>query len=164
MASTGEVACIGDDFSEALLKSLLSVGFNIPKNNVLLSTGPVESKAELLNEIKMLVNKGYSLYATKGTYSFLKTNGVMTKLLFWPNEKKRPNTIDYIKQGKKDMVINIPKNYENEEITNDYLIRRTAVDFNVPLLTNLKLAQSFITAICKYGLDDLSVKSWDEYE
>ncbi len=161
MASTGEVACIGDNFHEALLKSLLSVGFKIPRKNVLLSTGPVETKAELLDSIKLLEKMGFKLYATGGTARFLEQNGVNVEILHWPMDNKKPNTIDYIKQGKIDLVINIPKNYEKEELTNDYLIRRATVDFNVPLLTNMRLAQAFIAAIDRK--DKIEIKSWDEY-
>ncbi len=163
MASTGEVACMGDDFYEALLKSLIAVGFSIPKKNILLSTGPTESKAELLDSIRRLTERGYHLYATKGTAKFLKRNGIDSKILYWPNEDKKPNTVDYIKEKKIDLVINIPKNYQEEELTNDYTIRRTAVDFNIPLITNTRLAQATIDAICKKGMRALQIKSWDEY-
>ncbi|MBU0598566.1 carbamoyl-phosphate synthase (glutamine-hydrolyzing) large subunit [Patescibacteria group bacterium] len=163
MASTGEVACLGDDFHEALLKSMISVGWRFPKKNILLSTGPVESKAELLDSIRELERQKYTLYATRGTAQFLKRNGVNSKILFWPNEKKEPNTKSYIKEKKIDLVINIPKNYEEEELSNDYIIRRTAVDFNVPLLTNTRLAKATVDAICKKSLNQLTIKSWNEY-
>jgi carbamoyl-phosphate synthase large subunit len=136
MASTGEVACLGENINEAFLKSLLSVGFKIPKKNILLSTGPVESKAYLLESVKKLKKMNYNLYTTKGTHDFLKRNGVDTKVLFWPLEKKEPNILTYLKERRIDLTINIPKNFEEEELENDYLIRRRSVDFNIPLLTN----------------------------
>ena len=163
MTSTGEVACLGDDFNEAFLKSLLSVGFRIPKKTILLSTGPIDSKAEFLQSTKTLMDLGFKFYATKGTADFMKKNGLKAKVLHWPLEKKEPNTLTYISNGKIDLVINIPKNIEREELDNDYLIRRTAVDFNTPLITNLQLAKRFVEAISSTQLEDLQVKSWDEY-
>lgn len=163
MASTGEVGCIGDDYYDALLKSMLSVGYKIPKKNILLSTGPVQSKAELLESCKMLIENDYSLFATRGTHKFLKENNVVSQLLYWPDENQNPNSIEYIKNKKIDLVINIPKNLSKSELDNDYNIRRSAVDFNIPLITNSRLAQAFITAFCKKDLKDISIKSWDEY-
>jgi carbamoyl-phosphate synthase large subunit len=163
MVSTGEVACLGDDFNETFLKSLISVGFKLPKKTILLSTGPIESKAEFLESTKILDQMGFSFYATGGTADFLKKNGIKSKVLFWPLENKEPNTLSYIADGKIDLVINIPKNIEKEELDNDYLIRRKAVDFDVPLITNLQLAKRFVEAIYRTSLDDLKVKSWDEY-
>lgn len=163
MASTGEVACLGNDLSEAFLKSLLSVGFVIPKSNVLLSTGPIKSKAYLLESIKKLEEMKFKLYATEGTAKFLEQNGVKTTVLYWPMEKKEPNTLTYIQERKIDLVINIPKSLEEEELTNDYLIRRKAVDFNIPLLTNAQITKLFIESIYKKKIEELEVKSWEEY-
>jgi carbamoyl-phosphate synthase large subunit len=163
MASTGEVGCLGDDFNEAFLKSFISVGFRRPKKTILLSTGPIDSKAELLKSTKILESMGFKLYATKGTAEFMKDNGISSRVLHWPSESKEPNTLSYISDGKIDMVINIPKNIEKEELDNDYLIRRQAVDFNVPLITDLQVAKRLIEAMQKTSLKDLKIKSWDEY-
>jgi len=141
MVSTGEVACLGDDFNEAFLKSLISVGSKLPKKTILLSTGPIESKAEFLESTRILDRMGFKFYATKGTFDFMKANGLKSEALYWPLENKEPNTLTYISDGKIDLVINIPKNIEKEELDNDYLIRRKAVDFNVPLITNLQLEE-----------------------
>ena len=163
MTSTGEVACLGDDFNEAFLKSLISVGFKIPKKTILLSTGPIYSKAELLDSTRKLKNMGFKFYATKGTADFMETNGITADVLYWPLENKEPNILTYIADGKIDLVVNIPKNIEREELDNDYLIRRKAVDFDVPLITNLQLAKRFFESIYTTHLEDLKVKSWDEY-
>ena len=163
MASTGEVACLGDDFNEAYLKSLMSVGFNLPKKNILLSTGPIESKTEFLNSTKTLEKLGFKFYATKGTADFMKNYGVKADVLHWPLEEKEPNTLSYIADGKIDLVINIPKNIEKEELDNDYIIRRKAVDFDIPLITNLQLAKRLVESINRVSDDDLKIKSWDEY-
>ena len=163
MASTGEVACLGNDLNEAFLKSLLSVGFVIPKSNVLLSTGPIKSKAYLLESVKKLAEMGFMLYATEGTAKFLEQNGVKAEILWWPLEKREPNVLTYIQERKIDLVINIPKSLEEEELTNDYLIRRKAVDFNIPLLTNAQIAKLFIESIYKKKIEELEIKSWDEY-
>lgn len=164
MASTGEVACLGDDFDEAFLKALLSVGYKLPVHSVLLSSGRLESKVELLETTRLMREIGLEIYATRGTGQFLQMNGVPCTILNWPLEKEEPNTLTYIKQGEIDLVINLPKNYQEEELTNDYLIRRTAVDFNVPLFTNRQLAMRFIEAISRIGIDDLQIKSWREYK
>ena len=163
MASTGEVACLGNDVNEAFLKSLLSVGFVIPKSNVLLSTGPVKNKAYLLESVKKLTELGFRLYATEGTSKFLEENGVKTEILHWPLDKKEPNALTYLQERKIDLVINIPKSLEEEELTNDYIIRRKAVDFNIPLLTNAQIAKLFIESIYNKKMEDLEVKSWGEY-
>ncbi|MEE9529409.1 MAG: carbamoyl-phosphate synthase large subunit, partial [Syntrophobacteria bacterium] len=146
MASTGEVACLGEDFEEAFLKSLLSVGYDLPIRNVLLSTGPIESKAAFLESARALQDMDVNLYATQGTADFLWTHGLKVSVLHWPLEEKSPNTLEYLSQKEIDLVINIPKNYQEEELTNDYIIRRTAVDFSIPLITNLQLAQRFVEA------------------
>jgi carbamoyl-phosphate synthase large subunit len=163
MVSTGEVACLGDDFNEAFLKSLISVGIDIPKKTILLSTGPIKSKTEFLKSTKILEELGISFYATKGTADFMKANGIESNILYWPLDENEPNTISYIADGKIDLVINIPKNIEKDELDNDYLIRRRAIDFGVPLITNLQLAKRFVEAIHKSLSEELKVKSWDEY-
>jgi len=163
MASTGEVGCIGDDFPEAILKSMLSVGYKIPEKNVLMSTGDARSKTEMLSAAKALQKKGYNIFATRGTAEFLENNGVGATVLHWPDEDVHPNTLDYIKERKIDIVVNIPKNLSKDELNNDYLIRRGAIDFNIPLLTNARLASAFINAFCKLDRDKLKIKSWNEY-
>lgn len=163
MSSTGEVGCIGEGFYEGILKSMLSVGYTIPEKNILLSTGPSRSKVELISSARALVDKGYNLYATAGTREFLAKNGIKATTLHWPDENKKPNTIDYIKERKIDLVINIPKNLSKSELDNDYLIRRSAVDYNISLITNARLASAFILAFCKLNLEDIAIKSWDEY-
>jgi carbamoyl-phosphate synthase large subunit len=163
MASTGEVACLGDDFEEAFLKALLAVGYRLRVRNVLLSTGPIEAKAAFLASARALQELGMHLYATRGTADFLQTNGVTTVPLYWPLEDQQPNTTTHLQEGKIDLVINIPKNYREEELTNDYLIRRHAVDLGIPLITNLQLAQRFVEALTHKRLDDLQIKSWSEY-
>jgi carbamoyl-phosphate synthase large subunit len=163
MASTGEVGCLGDDFEEAFLKALLSVGFRLPIRNALLSTGPIEHKAAFLESARTLRDLGVNLYATHGTAAFLRANGIETAELYWPNEQRSPNTLEVLSGRKLDLVINIPKNTGEEELTNDYLIRRKAADFGVPLITNIQLAQRFVEALSKKGLAELQIKSWQEY-
>jgi carbamoyl-phosphate synthase large subunit len=165
MSSTGEVACLGDNFYEALMKSMLSVGYTIPKKNILISSGPTRSKIELLQSAKMLVEKGYNIYASDGTYRFFRDNNVKCKLLHWPDEEEsKPNISDYIKEKKLDLVINIPKDHTTRELGNGYYIRRNAIDYNIPLITNARVASAFIYAICKYKIEDLTIKSWEEYK
>jgi carbamoyl-phosphate synthase large subunit len=163
MASTGEVGCIGENYYEVLLKSMLSVGYSIPKKNILLSTGPAKDKVEILPAAKLLAEKGYQLYATMGSADFFRSNGVEVTTLHWPDEPKHPNTLDYISQKKIDLVVNIPKNLSKTELNNDYTIRRSAVDYNIPLLTNARLASAFLIAICRIDTEDIKIKSWDEY-
>ena len=163
MASTGEVACLGDDFNETFLKSLISVGFKMPNKNILLSTGPINSKAEFLESTRKLDKMGFKFFATGGTAKFMESNGIKAEVLNWPLDEKEPNTLSYIADGKIDLVINIPKNIEKEELDNDYLIRRKAVDFDVPLITNLQLAKRLAEAISSVSIEELEVKSWDEY-
>lgn len=163
MASTGEVGCIGEDYYEAVLKSLLSVGYKIPEKNILLSTGPSRCKTEMLKPCKLLVENGYLLYATKGTHKFLSEHGVPSVALFWPDETEDPNVITLLRERKIDLVINIPKNLSRDELYNDYEIRRSAVDFNIPLLTNARLASAFITAFCNKNIQELAIKAWNEY-
>ncbi|MDZ7371318.1 MAG: carbamoyl-phosphate synthase large subunit, partial [candidate division KSB1 bacterium] len=163
MASTGEVGCLGDDFEEAFLKALLSVGYKLPIKNILLSTGPIESKAEFLESTRLLQRMGMNFYATGGTARFMEANGIKVTHLHWPLSEEKPNVLDYLGNGKIDLVINIPKNYQEEELTNDYIIRRRAVDFAIPLFTNLQLARRFVEAVAKHTLADLQIKSWSEY-
>jgi len=164
MSSTGEVGCIGEGFYEAILKAMFSVGYRVPKKGILLSTGPARSKVELLNSARALKEKGHRLYATRGTQQFLQNAGVEADVAYWPDEEKSPNTIDLIKSREVDFVINIPKDLSATELNNDYIIRRSAVDYNVPLITNARLASAFIMAFCKMSIDDLAIKSWDEYK
>ena len=163
MASTGEVGCIGEDYYEAILKAMLSVGYTIPGKNIFLSTGPARSKTELINSCKMLSELGYNLFATRGTQQFLNENGVDSTMLYWPDEAEEPNALTMIRDKKIDMVINIPKNLSKNELNNDYEIRRAAVDFNIPLLTNARLASAFIYSFCKRNINEMAIKSWDEY-
>jgi len=164
MSSTGEVGCIGEGFYEAILKAMFSVGYRIPQKSILLSTGPARSKVELLNSARALREKGHKLYATRGTQQFLEHSGVEAHVAYWPDENKSPNTIELIRTREVDLVVNIPKDLTTTELNNDYSIRRTAVDFNVPLLTNARLASAFRLAFCRMTMDDLAIKSWDEYK
>jgi carbamoyl-phosphate synthase large subunit len=165
MSSTGEVGCIGENFYEAILKSMLSVGYTIPKKNILISSGPARSKIELLISAKLLADRGFNLFATGGTQKFLTDNGIKSTRVYWPDETdKHPNTLELIKNKKIDLVINIPKDHTTREITNGYTIRRSAIDYSIPLITNSRVASAFIYAICKYSVEDLSIKSWDEYK
>lgn len=164
MASTGEVGCIGETYYEAILKAMLSVGYTFPKKNILISSGPSRSKVELLESARMLKERGYNLFATEGTHRFFSENGVENTLLHWPDEEDRqPNTIEYIKNKKIDLVINIPKNYTKRELKNGFMIRRNSIDFNVPLITNARVASAFIFGICKYTREDITIKEWGEY-
>ncbi|MDH6355545.1 carbamoyl-phosphate synthase large subunit [Dysgonomonas sp. PH5-45] len=164
MASTGEVGCIGDTFYDALLKSMLSVGCRIPEKSVLFSTGPAKSKVELLEAARMLHQKGYDLYATSGSHNFLKENGVPSTRVYWPNEGQTPSALDMIHNKEIDLIVNIPKNFTSSELNNGYKIRRAAIDFNIPLLTNSRLASAFIQAFCKTDIDEVEIKAWNEYE
>ena len=166
MASTGEVACIGDNYYEALLKSMISVGTRVPskEKGILLSSGPTKSKIDLLDAARILHDYGYKIYATSGTAKFLEENGITVKeVLHWPDSDENPNVIDYMRGGRIDLVINIPKNNTPRELQNGYQIRRTAVDFNIPLITNARQASAFIYAFCKVGVDGLAIKRIDEY-
>ena len=164
MASTGEVGCLGDNTSAALLKSMLSVGHRIPKKTVLLSTGSAKQKAEMLDAARMLVEHGYELYATGGTSKYLEDNGIRNTLVHWPSESnQQPQALDLLHDHKIDMVVNIPKNLTTHELTNGYKIRRAAIDLNVPLITNSRLASAFINAFCTIQLDEIDIKSWNEY-
>ena len=164
MSSTGEVGCLGDNTSTALLKSMLAVGHRIPKKNILLSTGGAKQKAEMLDAARLLVDHGYSLYATGGTSKYLSDNGVANTLVHWPSEAdQQPQALDLLHQHKIDMVVNIPKDLTTHELTNGYKIRRAAIDLNVPLITNSRLASAFIQAFCTVKLDEIGIKSWAEY-
>ena len=163
MTSTGEVACLGDDFEEAFLKALLSVGYRLPVRNVLLSTGPVENKAAFLESSRTLKTLGVALYGTRGTAEFLGAHGIEATVLHWPLEEKSPNILEYLSQKRIDLVINIPKNSQEEELTNDYIIRRRAVDFGIPLITDIQLAQRFVEALARKRLEDLQIKPWGDY-
>ncbi len=163
MSSTGEVGCLGDDFDEAFLKAMISVGNKLPIKNVLLSTGPIENKAEFLSSARLLQESGMKLYATRGTAEFMAQVGVEAEVLNWPLEKEKPNVVDYLAERKIDLVINIPKNFQEKELTNDYIIRRKAVDFAIPLITEVQLAKRFAEAITRKSLEELQIKSWEEY-
>ena len=165
MASTGEVGCIGDDVSEAILKSMLSVGQRIPEKNILLSTGTAKQKVAMLDAAKLLAEKGYNLYATGGTHRFLEENGVPSTLVYWPSEEgKEPQALRMLHEKKIDMVVNIPRDLSAGELTNGYKIRRAAIDLNIPLITNARLASAFIHAFCTLTMDDIKIKSWQEYK
>jgi len=164
MASTGEVGCLGDDFDEALLKSMLSVGYRLPIKRVVLSLGPIESKAEMVPAVRTLRDMGVELHGTQGTVDFLKQSGIEIKALAWPLDKVSPHAVDFIRDGKVDLVINIPKDDKPDELTNGYMIRRAAVDYNVPLITNRQVAMRFIEAIARLTTkDQILTKSWAEY-
>ncbi|NDV60512.1 carbamoyl-phosphate synthase (glutamine-hydrolyzing) large subunit [Bacteroides sp. 519] len=165
MASTGEVGCIGSDTSCAVLKAMLSVGYRIPKKNILLSTGTMKQKADMMDAARMLVNKGYKLFATGGTHKYLSEAGIESTLVYWPSEEeKQPQALNLLHNKEIDMVVNIPKNLTEGELSNGYKIRRAAIDLNVPLITNARLASAFINAFCTMSIDDISIKSWEEYK
>ncbi len=164
MASTGEVGCIGDNTDTALLKSMLSVGYRIPRKTVLLSTGGAKQKAEMLDAARMLVANGYKLYATGGTSKYLTDNGIANTFVHWPSDQGQPQALTLLHEHKIDMVVNIPKDLTTHELTNGYKIRRAAIDLNVPLITNARLAAAFIHAFCTVSLDDIGIKAWSEYK
>ncbi|MBQ8531713.1 MAG: carbamoyl-phosphate synthase (glutamine-hydrolyzing) large subunit [Parabacteroides sp.] len=165
MASTGEVGCIGDDVSEAILNSMLSVGLRIPEKNVLLSTGTPKQKVATLDAARMLAAKGYNIYATGGSHRFLKENGIPSTLVYWPSETgKEPQALTMLHEKKIDMVVNIPRDLSVGELDNGYKIRRAAIDLNVPLITNARLASAFIEAFCTLNLEDIQIRSWQEYK
>ena len=170
MASTGEVGCIGDEFNEALLKSILSVGYSIPEKNVLVSSGDALNKADLLGACRLLVEKGYRLFATGGSYKYLLENGVQAERVLWPSEENDPekagkyaSALKMLQDREIDLVVNVPKNFTPVELQNGYQIRRAAVDFNIPLITNARLATAFIRAFTSMEMDDIQIKSWDQY-
>ena len=165
MSSTGEVGCMGDDFNEALLNAMISVGFSIPKKAVMFSTGAAKSKVELLESSRMLQKKGYQIYATSGTATFLNAHGVSTTPVFWPDERPdaENNVMTMIAEHKFDLIVNIPKNHTKRELTNGYKIRRGAIDHNIPLITNARLASAFVNAFCEMDEKDIQIKPWQEY-
>ena len=164
MSSTGEVGCLGDDTSQALLKSMLSVGHRIPEHSVLLSTGTAKQKAAMLDAARMLAEHGYEIYATDGTSRFLTENGIQNTHVYWPSDEgKKPQALDLLHEHKIDMVVNVPKNLTVHELSNGYKIRRAAIDLNVPLITNSRLASAFINAFCTIDINDIDIKAWDEY-
>ena len=164
MASTGEVGCLGDDVSEAVLTSMLAVGQRIPEKNILLSTGTPKQKVAMLDAAKLLADKGYRLFATGGTYRFLQENNIPCSLVYWPSEEgKTPQALSMLHERKIDLVVNIPRDLSAGELTNGYKIRRAAIDLNIPLITNARLASAFIKAFCMMSMDDIHIKSWQEY-
>ena len=165
MSSTGEVGCMGDDFNEALLNAMIAVGFSIPKKAVMFSTGAAKSKVELLESSRMLQQKGYQIYATSGTATFLNAHGVQTTPVFWPDERPdaENNVMTMIAEHKFDLIVNIPKNHTKRELTNGYKIRRGAIDHNIPLITNARLASAFVNAFCEMDEKDIQIKPWQEY-
>ena len=164
MASTGEVGCLGDDTSCAILKAMLSVGYRIPAKNILLSTGSTKQKVDMLQASRALKAKGYNLYATGGTSKFLSENGIENTRVYWPSEEGHPQALEMLHNKKIDMVVNIPRDLSVGELTNGYKIRRAAIDLNIPLITNARLASAFINAFCSMSIDDIAIKSWDEYK
>ena len=165
MASTGEVGCIGSDTSCAILKAMLSVGYCIPKKNILLSTGTPKQKVDMMGAARMLVDKGYKLFATGGTHRTLAENGIESTLVYWPSETDQyPQALEMLHNKEIDMVVNIPKNLTAGELDNGYKIRRAAIDLNIPLITNARLASAFISAFCTMSIDDIAIKSWEEYK
>ncbi len=165
MSSTGEVGCMGDDFNEALLNAMIAVGFSIPKKAVMFSTGAAKSKVDLLESSRMLQKKGYQIYATAGTATFLNAHGVSTTPVFWPDERPdaENNVMKMIAEHKFDLIVNIPKNHTKRELTNGYKIRRGAIDHNIPLITNARLASAFVNAFCEMDEKDIQIKPWQEY-
>jgi len=164
MSSTGEVGCIGDNTDEAILKSMLAVGYTIPKKRILISSGTGEQKAQMLKACRDLIVHGYEIYATGGTYKYCIENGIPAKRVLWPSETGDcPEALQMIHDKQVDLVINIPKNLSQHELSNGYKLRRAAIDFNIPLITNPRLASAFITAFCNMSIDDIQIKSWDEY-
>ena len=165
MSSTGEVGCIGEDSSTAMLKSMLSVGHRIPEKNILLSTGTAKQKAEMLDAARLLQQKGYKLFATGGTSKYLAEQGIENTRVYWPSEEgQQPQALDMLHNHEIDMVVNIPKDLTSHELSNGYKIRRAAIDLNVPLLTNSRLASAFINAFCNVSLDEIDIKAWEEYK
>ena len=163
MSSTGEVGCLGDDFNEALLNAMIATGYNIPGKNILVSSGGLKGKVDLLEPIKQLAKSGYAIFATEGTAKFLGENGVKATTVSWPDEDGENKVMDMIAEHKFDLIINVPKNQTKRELTNGYRIRRGAIDHNIPLMTNVRLAKAFIEAFCSMKLEDIKIKSWQEY-
>ena len=164
MASTGEVGCIGEDTSCAVLKAMLSVGYRIPEKNILMSTGTPKQKVEMLKAAQELKKKGYNIFATGGSSKFLTENGIENTRVYWPSEEGHPQALEMLHKKEIDMVVNIPRDLSAGELDNGYKIRRAAVDLNIPLVTNARLASAFIHAFCTMTIDDIAIKSWDEYK
>ena len=163
MSSTGEVGCLGDDFNEALLNALIATGYRLPKQSILISSGGAKGKVDMLEPCKKLAEKGFTIYATEGTAQFLNENGIKATAVAWPDEERTENVLQMIAGHKFDLIINVPKNNTKRELTNGYRIRRSAIDHNIPLMTNVRLAKAFVEAFCTLGEDDLQIKSWQEY-
>ena len=157
MASTGEVGCLGENYYEAILSAMLSVGYTIPKKNILISAGAIRSKVEMVTASKLLLENGYTLFSTLGTWEFLKSEGIHR-----PDEVYKPDVITMIREKQFDLIINISKGLSEHELDRDYQIRRGAVDYNIPLITNARLASAFIYAFCKMKMEDIAIKSWNE--
>jgi carbamoyl-phosphate synthase large subunit len=168
MSSTGEVGCMGDTYEEALLNSLIATGYKIPSKDkaIMISSGSTKEKVAMLDAARALVKNGYTIYGTEGTAKFLNENGVLATAVTWPDEENgdKENVMKMIAEHKFDLIVNIPKNHTKRELTNGYIIRRGAIDHNIPLITNARLASAFIEAFCEKGLDDIQIKSWQEYE
>ena len=168
MSSTGEVGCIGDSFDEALLNSLIATGYKIPSKDkgVMISSGSAKEKASMLDAAQALTKAGYKVYATQGTADYLNANGAKAIAVGWPDEdgSNVPNVMDMIASHEFDLIVNIPKNHSSRELTNGYKIRRGAIDHNIPLMTNARLASAFIEAFCRIGIEDLQIKAWQDYE
>lgn len=164
MTSTGEVGCIADDTDEAILKSMLSVGHRIPKKNVLLSTGGYKQKVDMMDSCRLLTQKGYTIYATEGTHKFLQDNGIPSIRVYWPDEEGKPQAVSLLQDHTIDLVVNINKNLSQGELTNGYKLRRSAIDLNIPLITNARLASAFIIAFCRLSADDIQIKPWSDYK
>jgi len=164
MSSTGEVGCIGDNFYEAVLKAMLSVGYHVPQKGVLISSGDARSKVELLKSSKLMVKRGLKLFATPGTHDFLESHDVKSEIVFWPDDSRKPNALDLLENRLVDLVVNIPKNLSSEELNNDFTIRRNAVDRNIPILTNARLASAFVVSFCSVEVEEFAIKSLGEYE
>ena len=164
MSSTGEVGCIGDDFDEALLTSMISVGYRIPRKNVMVSSGDSKSKVDLLDACRLLQQHGYEIFATAGTERFLADHGIAAQTVGWPDEGNGYNVMDMIAGHQFDLIVNIPKNHTRRELTNGYRIRRGAIDHNIPLITNARLASAFIRAFCQIKEENIPIKSWQEYK
>ena len=163
MVSTGEVGCIGDDARKALLTSMLSVGLRIPGKNILLSTGNGKQKGDMLKAAQMLAKNGYNLYATPGTSRHLSENGIPNTMVFWPDSLGQPQALDLLHNHEIDLVINLPANHSDSQVTNGYKVRRTAIDLNIPLITNARLASAFIYAFLTVKPEEIEIKSWQEF-
>jgi carbamoyl-phosphate synthase large subunit len=163
MSSTGEVGCLGDDLNEAMLNALIATGYRLPKKSVLISSGDAKGKVSLLEPAQQLVKKGYQVYATPGTAKFFNENGVAATAVSWPDEEGENKVMDMIANHEFDLIVNVPKNHTKRELTNGYRIRRGAIDHNIPLMTNVRLAKAFIEAFTAMSEDDIKIKSWQEY-